>query len=141
MSKPTVSQEIGAGVFAGIVDALTAHPIDQVKTQFQVSKTPNGSVVTALTEQYAKGGLPRLYRGVLAACLRPQALCMYTGNEVASREIGSIDMFTDGAGELTLLGALIAGGLTGYPEAVGVTPFEVVKVRMQSLEHVGRYGE
>lgn len=28
-----------------------------------------------------QGGLPRLYRGVLPACLRPQALCMYTGNE------------------------------------------------------------
>lgn len=30
-----------------------------------------------------QGGIPRLYRGVLPACLRPQALCMYTGNEWA----------------------------------------------------------
>lgn len=139
MKKLSPAHEIGAGIFAGVADSLASHPIDQIKTQFQVSRDPNGSVFTALADQYAKGGIARLYRGILVACLRPQSLCIYTGNQWASREIGSLQSFTKAGGELTVLGSLVAGFLTGYPESVGVTPFEVVKVRMQSLEHVGRY--
>ena len=79
------------------------------------------------------GSIPRLYRGVLAASLRPQALCMYTGNEWCKRLVAGP------SGELTISGAFLAGGLTGYVESASVTPFEVVKVRMQSLDHVGKY--
>jgi solute carrier family 25 2-oxodicarboxylate transporter 21 len=56
------------------------------------------------------------------------------------REVGTVDFFTRGSTtELTVAGTLFAGFLTGYPEAAGVTPFEVVKVRLQSLDHVGKY--
>ena len=77
----TAAHEIGAGVLAGIVDACACHPVDQVKTQFHVNKQANGSVVRALTEAMRSGGVTSLYRGLPAAALRPQALCMYTGNE------------------------------------------------------------
>ena len=44
-------------------------------------------MVASLVAQAREGGLPRLYRGVAAACLRPQALCMYTGNEWCKRAV------------------------------------------------------
>ena len=40
---------------------------------------------------------------------------------------------------LTTFTATLAGSLTGYVEAACVTPFEVVKVRMQALEHQSKY--
>lgn len=135
MSEPTLSpaQEVGAGFFAGVCDAVTTHPLDQVKTQFHVNNGPNGSVMSSLRQQAAAGGVLRLYRGLFAACLRPQALCMYTGNEWCKRLVAGP------SGRLSIPGSFLAGGLTGYVEAASVTPFEVVKVRMQTLEHVSKY--
>ena len=127
------SQEIAAGCFAGVCDAFASHPIDQIKTQFHVNTGSNGSMIASLRSQHAAGGILRLYRGVLAACLRPQALCMYTGNEWSKRIVAGP------TGELTVPGAFLAGGLTGYVESASVTPFEVVKVRMQSLDYLGKY--
>ena len=42
----TAAQEIAAGVFAGVTDALAIHPIDQVKTQFHINTGKNTSIVT-----------------------------------------------------------------------------------------------
>ena len=84
----TPAQEVAAGVFAGVADALACHPIDVVKTQFHVNAAANGSVTGALAAQMRAGGLRSLYRGLLPACLRPQALCMYTGNEWAKARHG-----------------------------------------------------
>jgi solute carrier family 25 2-oxodicarboxylate transporter 21 len=133
MSPPSAAQEVAAGVLAGVADACVSHPIDQVKTQFHINTGTNGSVIGALRSQAASGGILQLYRGLLAACMRPQALCMYTGNEWCKRVVAGP------SGELTIPGAFVAGGLTGYVESASVTPFEVIKVRMQSLEHVGKY--
>ena len=135
MSTTTPAEEIAAGFFAGVCDAVVSHPIDQVKTQFHVNTGYNPGVLEALRTQAAGGGVLQLYRGLLAACLRPQALCMYTGNEWCKR----IVLSAEPSGKLSVPGAFLAGGLTGYVEAASVTPFEVVKVRMQSLDHVGKY--
>lgn len=135
---PTPSEEVAAGFFSGVADACASHPLDQVKTQFHVNRGANGSVLDALRSQYALGGVPRLYRGLLAAAVRPQALCMFTGNEWSQRFVRSRQLI-DVDGQLSSVGGYLAGFLTGYVEAASVTPFEVVKVRMQSLEHVGKY--
>lgn len=127
-------QEVAAGVFAGVCDALASHPIDQVKTQFHINSSGhNGTVLAALRSQAKASGVGTLYRGVAASCAKPQALCMYTGNEWAKRLVAGP------SGELSNASAYVAGALTGYVESASVTPFEVVKVRMQSLDHLGRY--
>ena len=79
----TPAQEVAAGVLAGVADAVACHPVDVVKTQFHVNRTANGSMSAALLAQARAGGVASLYRGLPAACLRPQALCMYAGNEWA----------------------------------------------------------
>ena len=126
-------REIAAGVIAGVVESCACHPIDQVKTQFHVNTARNTSMWTELVKQATQGGVLRLYRGLLAACLRPQALCMYTGNEWCKRVV------TGGSGRMTAATAAGAGWLSGFLEAACVCPFELVKVRMQVKEHVGRF--
>lgn len=133
MSGATPSQEVAAGVFAGVCDAFASHPIDQVKTQFHINSGANGTVIQALRTQAQAGGVGVLYRGVIASAMKPQSLCLYTGNEWAKRLVAGP------TGELTNASAFLAGGLTGYIESASVTPFEVVKVRMQSLDHRARY--
>ena len=111
---------------------MVVNPIDVVKTQSQLNRGVNATMWTALKQQVAQGGLKRLYRGVLPVMLRPTAVAMYTGNEWCKRAVV-------GSGELTVSTAAAAGFLSGFLEAAVVTPWEVVKVRMQSLEHQGRY--
>jgi len=137
---PSPLQEIGAGMFAGACDVAVTHPIDTVRTQFHLNpvKGLNPSVPSALRTEFnaAGGGLPgvkRLYRGVLAAAARPQAVCMFTGNELCKRIVALPD------GSLNTPRAYLAGAMTGFIETAGNTPFEVVKVRMQSKEHMHRF--
>jgi solute carrier family 25 2-oxodicarboxylate transporter 21 len=113
-------------------EALVVNPIDVVKTQSQLNRGVNGTMWKALQQQVADGGVRRLYRGVLPVMLRPTAVAMYSGNEWCKRAVV-------GSGELTVSTAAAAGFLSGFLEAAVVTPWEVVKVRMQSLEHQGRY--
>lgn len=70
-------------MIAGVADAVACHPVDQIKTQFHVNTAVNGGMAAALAAQAREGGFRRLYRGLLPACLRPQALCMFAGNEWA----------------------------------------------------------
>ena len=108
------------------------NPVDVVKTQSQLNRGVNGGMWAALRQQVAQGGVSRLYRGVLPVMLRPTAVAMYSGNEWCKRAVV-------GNGQLTVTTAAAAGFLSGFLEAAVVTPWEVVKVRMQSLEHQGRY--
>ena len=108
------------------------NPVDVVKTQSQLNRGVNASMWAAARQQVAQGGVKRLYRGVLPVMLRPTAVAMYSGNEWCKRAVV-------GNGELTVGTAAAAGFLSGFLEAAVVTPWEVVKVRMQSLEHQGRY--
>ena len=108
------------------------NPVDVVKTQSQLNRGANATMWAALRQQVSQGGVRRLYRGVLPVMLRPTAVAMYSGNEWCKRVVV-------GDGELGVSTAAAAGFLSGFLEAAVVTPWEVVKVRMQSLEHTGRY--
>ena len=80
-------EEITAGFLAGCADALACHPVDVVKTQAHVNRGANVPFTQALVAQARAHGLPSLYRGVLPACLRPQALCMYVGYEWSKKAV------------------------------------------------------
>lgn len=137
MTTPTshpLSYDLFAGMAANVADALASHPVDQVKTQAHVNRGVNPSVVAMLHRQVQLGGLFSLYRGVLAAAVRPQSVAMYVGNEASQKLVVGVS-----GAALTTFTATLAGSLTGYVEAACVTPFEVVKVRMQALEHQSKY--
>ena len=85
------------------------------------------------SSQASSGGIRSLYRGVLPAAARPQALMMYVGNEHSKR------LVVGERGTLTTPTAFAAAFLTGVPESICVTPFEAVKCRMQARENASRY--
>lgn len=55
--KPSPRDEILAGFFSGVADALASHPLDQVKTQMQINPGKNGAVLASLRQQVADGGI------------------------------------------------------------------------------------
>jgi solute carrier family 25 2-oxodicarboxylate transporter 21 len=60
---------------------------------------------------------------------------MYSSNEMAKRLLlGGI-----GVKEETTSVVALSGAISGVAEAVVVTPFQVVKVRLQAKEHLGKY--
>ena len=123
-----------AGGVAGIVEAVAVQPLELIKVRFQLNTGANGGIIAAAKEIVAEGGAMRLYRGLLPELcgMFPTRSTMYTSQEVAKRYL------TDGGAE-TVLVAGAAGFLAGIPEAVVVTPFQVVKVRLQAKEYLGMY--
>ena len=108
--------------------------MDVVKTQAHVNKGANAPFIRAVLSQARERGVSSLYRGVLPACARPQALCMYVGYEWSKKLVDAAD-----AEAMTTRKAFLAGWITAYVESACVTPFETVKVRMQTKENMARY--
>jgi len=81
-------------------------------------------------------GVLRWYRGVGAELIGivPKSSGMYAGYEITRRILDEDYGYGD-----TNLVATVAGFISGIPEALIVTPTQVVKVRLQAKEHLGRY--
>jgi solute carrier family 25 2-oxodicarboxylate transporter 21 len=124
-----------AGALAGLVEVVIVQPLDMVKTRFQIHEQGrNPSVPRALLDIYREGGLRRFYRGFLpeAASTMPARTVMYTTDDLVrqrlSRDFGPSAAVSS-----------VAGASAGVPEALVVTPLQVVKVRLQSKEYLGQY--
>jgi len=128
--------EILTGALAGAVECLVVQPFDLVKTRYQLNPGMNAGIFSTLAGLVREGGVLRLYRGLLpeVAGGMPRSSAMYAGYTFAHRELLRLNSNQSTAGV-----ALAAGCLAGVPEAVVATPFQVVKVRLQSREHLGRY--
>jgi len=125
-----------AGAVGGVAECIAVQPFDMVKTRFQLNEKKNTSVVIAIRSLLQEGGFFRLYRGILPelAGMIPKSSLMYGSQELFKREITRKN-----GGKATTLVAFGSGFLSGYPETISVTPFQVVKVRLQAKEHLGRY--
>lgn len=136
----SASQLFAAGAISGVVECLTVQPLDMAKTRVQLmSAQSNGlthrpSVVGIISALIREGGIPRLYRGVLPelAAMMPKQSAMYASYE------GAVRLLRPRLGDSAMLHG-VAGFAAGTPEALVVTPFQVVKVRLQAREHLGRY--
>lgn len=137
-----------AGAVAGVAECVAVQPLDMVKTRFQLVAGPGvvrPSVAAALQQLVREGGLPRLYRGILPelAAMAPKSSVMYSSYHAALAALGTIpgdDRWPRAASGLSAVQLhFLAGAASGVPEAIIVTPFQVVKVRLQAREHLGRY--
>lgn len=131
--QASASAMFACGTGAGLIEAVCVQPFDIVKTRFQLNAGGNRSILGELRALVQEGGVARLYRGCepeLASNMAARSV-LYVSNDLA-REAA-----------MPYVGSLLApffGGLfAGVPEAVATTPFQVVKVRLQSKEHLGRY--
>eukprot|EP00967_Tisochrysis_lutea_P081244 scaffold111988_cov36-Tisochrysis_lutea.AAC.1 len=148
------SRAVLAGAVAGVAECIAVQPLDMVKTRFQLVAGPGSvrpTVFSALRQLVREGGIPRLYRGILPelAAMTPKSSAMYSSYQsaltaqrtmtVSGSQSSSASVFRPAASGDTTLMHFLAGAVSGVPEAVIVTPFQVVKVRLQAREHLGRY--
>jgi solute carrier family 25 2-oxodicarboxylate transporter 21 len=125
-----------AGGLAGAMEALAVQPFDMVKTRHQLNVGINESVVGSLKSLYKEGGIARFYRGMTAEVVGiiPKSSAMYASYDWTKLQLDRMEGFGD-----TSLSAAVAGFISGIPEATIVTPTQVIKVRLQAKEHLGRY--
>eukprot|EP01122_Echinamoeba_exundans_P018002 TRINITY_DN992_c0_g1_i1.p1 TRINITY_DN992_c0_g1~~TRINITY_DN992_c0_g1_i1.p1 ORF type:complete len:298 (+),score=100.61 TRINITY_DN992_c0_g1_i1:49-942(+) len=120
----TISERLFAGAVAGVVECLIMYPLDVVKTLQQL-KVGKGAGTFTLLFDLIKREKFGIYRGIIAPLLMeaPKRAIKFAASETYKPYLGPT-----GAG----LGA-------GITEAFVVVPFELVKIRMQARENVGRY--
>lgn len=125
-----------AGALSGIVEGIVVQPFDMVKTRHQLNTGNNLGVFATLAKLYKEGGVRLWYRGMGAELigLVPKASAMYG-------TYGSVHKYLSAEKKMgdTSLVAAIAGLCSGIPEALTVTPAQIVKVRLQAKEHKGKY--
>lgn len=128
------SPAVISGFVAGSTEVVAVQPLDIVKTRFQIYAGKNPSVYRGLCDLVHEGGFPRLYRGLLpeAVSTVPARTAMWCGHDAAARILvdSSIGKHQQ---------EFLSGAFSGVPESLVVTPLQLVKVRLQAREHLGRY--
>eukprot|EP00048_Salpingoeca_helianthica_P020776 m.247641 g.247641 ORF g.247641 m.247641 type:complete len:299 (+) comp52253_c0_seq1:83-979(+) len=135
MSEPlSFGKSLIAGGIAGTVEICIMYPTDVAKTRQQLSKE-SLSMFETMRAVVRNEGAVNLYRGVTSPIFAeaPKRATKFATNEVYKnmlrREDGSLPWYRAG----------LAGALAGTTEAFVNCPFETIKVRMQSKEHLHRY--
>lgn len=130
----TFVENLIAGGSAGIIECLIMYPLDVVKTiqQLEVGKGQKTFNVLFDLIKREKFGI---YRGIISPLLMetPKRAIKFTGFSTFK------PFFQDKNGHVSMLGAMISGSAAGMTEAFVVVPFELVKIRMQARDNVGRY--
>ncbi|XP_076652707.1 mitochondrial 2-oxodicarboxylate carrier [Halictus rubicundus] len=142
--KPTFMREaaiqIGAGGCAGFVEACIMHPMDLIKTRFQlqVKIAQNDALYytgirDCMRKMYINEGFAAFWKGILPPILMetPKRAVKFFSFEQYKK------LFSDSSSKIMVF--YYAGFLTGVTEGILVNPFEVVKVQMQSDRKHIRY--
>ena len=142
-------QVASAGAFANTVEAAAMHPLDTIKTRYQLHQaslprsggsqlktlpsssslkinfSQGGGPWSLVRQAVAEDGVRSLYRGIGPAVGMQAPRGFY--------KFGSNRVFREGLG----LNVWAAGVCTGVSECLLITPFEWLKVRMQARERIG----
>nr|ACO10905.1 Mitochondrial 2-oxodicarboxylate carrier [Caligus rogercresseyi] len=131
-----LGMQLVAGGSAGCVEVSIMHPLDLVKTRFQIQSTHgtpgSGDVYSGLGDcfkkMYRSEGLLSFWKGVVPPILveTPKRAWKFCTFEQFKR----ILVFSEN--QPSALTYSLAGLGSGISEAIIVNPFEVVKVKMQS---------
>ncbi|XP_077179265.1 mitochondrial 2-oxodicarboxylate carrier isoform X1 [Paroedura picta] len=126
------SQQILAGGSAGLVEICLMHPLDVVKTRFQIQRgktdpTSYKSLGDSFRTIFRTEGLFGFYKGILPPILAetPKRAVKFFTFEQYKKLLGYFSLSP-------ALAFAVAGLGSGLTEAVVVNPFEVVKVGLQA---------
>lgn len=118
-----------AGALAGCTELLTLYPLDVVKTRMQLEKGRSSvGMVGMFKDIIAKEGFSRLYRGIVPPLMleAPKRAVKFAANGFWG------NIFTNnGSIPMTQSVAILTGCAAGATESFVVTPFELVKIRLQ----------
>jgi len=127
--------QLTAGGSAGCVEVLLMHPLDLIKTRFQLqgNAVPGDpghytGVRDCFGKMYRQEGIRSFWKGILPPVLveTPKRAWKFFTFEQFQK------VFRFGSDKSTALTYSLAGLGAGVTEAIMVNPFEVVKVRLQS---------
>eukprot|EP00300_Choanocystis_sp_HF-7_P042443 c9194_g1_i1.p1 GENE.c9194_g1_i1~~c9194_g1_i1.p1 ORF type:complete len:320 (+),score=73.42 c9194_g1_i1:48-962(+) len=124
-----------AGGTAGLVESVTCHPLDTIKTRMQLrqgTRAYKGPFQTGLGI-VTKEGPFALYKGLTAVAsgIIPKMAIRFWSFETFKNFLGQKDGVPLGSAK-----TFVAGVMAGVTEAVViVTPFEVCKIRLQGQFH------
>ncbi|WVN85377.1 uncharacterized protein L203_100522 [Cryptococcus depauperatus CBS 7841] len=117
-----------SGAIAGCTELLLLYPLDVVKTRQQLETGKNVNMIQVFKNIIAQEGPGRLYRGILPPLMleAPKRAVKFAAN-------GSWGAFftNNGQRQNTQSIAILTGCCAGATESVVVTPFELVKIRLQ----------
>ncbi|XP_066492777.1 mitochondrial 2-oxodicarboxylate carrier isoform X1 [Tiliqua scincoides] len=126
------SQQVAAGGSAGLVEICLMHPLDVVKTRFQIQRgktdpTSYKNLGDSFRTIFRTEGLFGFYKGILPPILAetPKRAVKFFTFEQYKKLLGHLSL----SPALTFAVAGLGSGLT---EAIVVNPFEVVKVSLQA---------
>lgn len=125
------SHQIIAGGSAGLVEICLMHPLDVVKTRFQIQRGSDLNRYKSLSDCFRtifrNEGILGFYKGILPPILAEtpkRAVKFFTFEQY--KKLLSLSPLSPG------LALTVAGLGSGLTEAVVVNPFEVVKVSLQA---------
>lgn len=125
--------QIGSGGMAGFVEASLMHPMDLIKTRFQLQVKINEhnamyytGIGDCMKKMYRNEGIAAFWKGILPPVIMeiPKRAVKFFSYEQYDK------LLSKKASEEMV--HYYAGFLTGITEGIIVNPFEVVKVQMQS---------
>jgi len=118
-----------AGAIAGVSEICTFYPLDVVKTRMQLETGQSQSMVKSFQYIIQQQGFGRLYKGLLPPLLleAPKRATKFAANDFWGKTYKQIA----GTTEMTQSLSIITGCSAGATESFVVTPFELVKIRLQ----------
>ncbi|GFO35428.1 mitochondrial 2-oxodicarboxylate carrier [Plakobranchus ocellatus] len=127
------AMQFAAGGCAGFVEVSIMHPLDLVKTRFQIQRGPDdpnrySSIADCFRKMYRQEGPLSFYKGILPPILAEtpkRAVKFFTFEQYKS-------LFSYGDFIPIPMVLSLAGLFAGLTEAVVINPFEVVKVKLQA---------
>lgn len=126
----TIAISFAMGCAGGFCNVLTGHPFDTVKVRMQMLQS---GLFSTLRNMIREEGLRSLFKGIGSPmCSVPFQHASYFG----AYELGKALQGLKHDSKLTLQQNLIAGGFSGIPACLIITPVELVKCKLQ-MDGVG----
>lgn len=121
-------EELFAGAVAGTLQVIITCPMEIVKIRLQTQASMPKYLQTGAFQIISELGPRGLYRGAAATMMRdiPFSIIFFPGFANLKK------MFADEQGKTSFGGMLTAGMIAGAVAAGAVTPFDVIKTRIQS---------
>ncbi|KAG0664864.1 hypothetical protein C6P44_000412 [Monosporozyma unispora] len=134
-----------AGACAGISEICMMYPLDVVKTRMQIKTSlkhnstnikPDHTMIKTLVNIIKKEGIPNLYKGIVSPIIleTPKRAIKFASNDFFQKFYQeSLNVST-----VNQTISLLAGASAGVVESFLVTPFELVKIRLQNVEQTDK---
>ncbi|TIA87944.1 hypothetical protein E3P99_02885 [Wallemia hederae] len=118
-----------AGAIGGVVEILTMYPTDIAKTRMQLEAGKSQGMVKMLSDIAKTEGFSKLYRGLAAPLMleAPKRAVKFAANDYwgnTYKKLAGVSDMTQGL-------SLATGCSAGATESFVVTPFELIKIRLQ----------